>query len=90
MLRDVQLPPTFRMHAIAAPNALREFELGYDYRLASTSEVCAIESELFLNVGAAYPIFQPVLDLFSSGVPFIYTIRRFAFPPTLPPHTHHS
>ena len=76
MLRDVQLPPTFRMHAITSKQALREFELGYDYKHASATEAAAIEAELFLNVGTAYPIFNPILELFSSGPQAAHEFQR--------------
>jgi len=67
MMRHVHLPPTFCMRATNAKSALREFELAYNYAHATAAEAMAIESEVFLNVGDAWPVFAPLLELFSSG-----------------------
>ena len=66
------------MHAFSARAALREFELAYDYAHASPMEAQAIESELFLNIGSTYSVFQPLLDLFTSGPAAAVEFNRLA------------
>ena len=67
LMRDVQLPATFGMQNFNAATALHEFETAYNYAHASATEARAIEADLFLNVGASYPIFAPLLERFDSG-----------------------
>ena len=67
LMRDVQLPATFGMQNFNAATALHEFETAYNHAHASATEARAIEADLFLNVGATYPIFDPLLERFDSG-----------------------
>ena len=67
LFRDVHLPATFCSKAWGPSVALRDFELGYTHSKASLAEAVSIERDLFLNTEHTYPLFEPLLQRFTSG-----------------------